>query len=127
MRKIAIALIFISSSAIAGDFSERVAAGNKATAAPGGKGYDAALAPAIQSAMLACAPPGSPPKESAGKFALIGYVDASGHLSEVVVEPVTKMSRCFAAAFGASQLPVPPSSGHWGNAYPVTVEMTVTP
>lgn len=127
MRKIAVILTFISSSVMAGDFSARVSAGNKAIHTPEGKAYDATLAPAIQSAMLACAPPGSPPNESSGKFVLVGYADASGHLSSVAVEPITNVSRCFAERFGASQLPVPPSSDRWGNAYPVTVEMTVTP
>ena len=127
MRYITVALLFVSYNVAAGDLAARVAAGNKAIATPEGKAYDAALAPAIQAAMLACVPPGSPPERNNGKFALVGYADASGHLSGVAVEPVTPVSRCFAQRFAASQLPVPPSSGHWGNAYPVTVEMTVTP
>lgn len=78
MRTIAIALIFLSSGVNAGDFSARVAAGNKAIATPEGKAYDAALVPAIQSAMLACVPPGSSPKESLGEFALVGYCRSKG-------------------------------------------------
>jgi hypothetical protein len=127
MRYITVALLLVSYNALAGDLSARVAAGNKAIATPEGKAYDAALAPTIQSAMLACVPPSSSPEGSTGKFALVGYADASGHLSQIAVEPVTPVSRCFAERFGASQLPVPPSSSHWGNAYPVTVEMTITP
>ena len=127
MKKIAIALIFVSCSAAAGNFAARVAAGNRAIATPEGKTYDAALAPSIQTAMLACVPPGSPPQDSSGKFVLVGSVDASGHLSSVVAEPSTRVSRCFADRFGSSQLPPPPSSGRSGQAYPVTVEMAVTP
>ena len=128
MRYVAIILLlFASCDAAGGDLSARVAAGNNAIATPEGKAYDGALAPAIQSAMLACVPPGSPADERTGKFALVGYVDASGHLSGIEVEPVTPASRCFAEKFGASELPVPPYPTQWGNAYPVTVEMTITP
>ena len=127
MKKIAIALILVSCSAAAGDFAARVAAGNRAIATPEGKIYDAALGPSIQAAMLACVPPGSPPQNRIGKFVLVGSVDASGRLSSVVAEPSTQVSRCFADRFGSGQLPPPPSSGHSGQAYPVTVEMTVTP
>ena len=126
MKKIIAALIFVSCSACAADFSARVNEGNQAIAAPDGKVYDASLGPAIRAAMAACVPHGSAPTGKLGKFALVGYVDASGRLTSIAVKPVTAVSRCFADNFGSAALPPPPSSSRWVNAYPVTVEMTVT-
>jgi hypothetical protein len=127
MKKIAIVLMLISCNAMAGNFWTRVTAGNSAIATPEGKTYDASLVPFIQATMHICVPPGSPPKSSLGKFVLVGDVDASGHLSSVATKPSTHVSRCFARKFGTSPLPVPPLSGRWGKAYPVVVEVTVTP
>jgi hypothetical protein len=127
MKKIAIALMLISSNAAAGGFWTRVTAGNNAIATPDGKIYDERLVPAIQTAMRICVPPGSPPKTNIGRFVLVGNVDSSGHLSSVATKPSTRVSRCFAKHFGSNQLPPPPPSSRWGKAYPVVVEMTVTP
>jgi hypothetical protein len=126
MRKIIAALAFTSFSVSAADFSVRVAEGNQAMATPEGKIYDASLGPAIQAAIVSCVPPGSASTGKLGKFTLVGYADASGHLSSVAIKPVTPVSRCFADKFGSATLPPPPSSSRWADAYPVTVEMTVT-
>ena len=126
MREIIAILAFASCSVCAADFSDRVAQGNEAIATPEGKVYDASLAPAIQAAIAACAPPGLTSTGELGKFTLVGYADASGHLSSVVVKPATTVSRCFADKFGLAELPPPPSSIRWVGAYPVTVAMTIT-
>ncbi|MFC7301083.1 hypothetical protein [Cognatiluteimonas weifangensis] len=126
MRKIVAILAIFSCSASAADFSARVAQGNEAIATPEGKIYDASLAPAIQAAMVACVPPGSASIGKLGKFILVGYANASGHIFSVAVNPATTVSRCFADKFGSTVLPPPPSTSRWGGAYPVTVEMTVT-
>jgi hypothetical protein len=123
MRKIIAALMFVSCSASSADFAARVVEGNRAIASPAGRIYDAALGPIIQAAMVACVPPGSAPLGRLGKFTLVGYTGASGHLSSVMVEPITVVSRCFAAKLRSATLPSPPQSSR---AYPITVEMAVT-
>jgi hypothetical protein len=125
MRKIIAALVLVSFPACAADFSARVEAGNQAIATPEGKVYDASLGPAIQAAMVAYVPPGSVSGGKLGKFVLVGSVNATGQLSAIEVKPVTAASQCFANRFGSASLPPPPSSGRWGQKYPVTIEMTV--
>lgn len=125
MRKIAFLLMFASCSAAAADFTARVAQGNATMATAEGKAYDASLAPAIQAAMVACVPPGATATGKVGKFTLVAYADASGHLSSIDVMPVTSVSRCFGERFGAATLPPPPSFSGNAAVYPVTVEMVI--
>ena len=125
MRTIIAAMLVVSCSACAADFSARVAEGNEAIATPEGEAYDASLAPTIHAAIVACIPPGPSAPGQTGKFALVGVVDSYGKLSSVRVEPTTTSSRCFADKLSSSTLPPAPTTKRWGHAYPLTVEMTI--
>jgi len=122
MRYITLALLLVACNAMAGDMATRVAAGNMAMATAEGQAYDRSLAPAIQSAMMVCAPPSQP----VDRFVLVGDIDTAGGLSRVAVEPATPLSRCFAEKLSAQPLPVPPRAPRGTGAYPLTVEMDVT-
>lgn len=117
---------FSALPAYAADFPARVARGNEVAATPEGRGYDASLAPAIQTAIVACIPPGTSPASGSGKFTLVGNVDVKGQLHAVEVRPSTPVSRCFADKFASTMLPSPPDVDHQGGNYPVTVEMNIT-
>ena len=125
MKTIVVALLIAASCpACATDFAARVKEAKEVMATPAGQLYDASLGPSIQAAMMACAPPGKPPSEQIGRFALVGYVKASGELSSVELEPATPVSRFFAAKLVSAPLPTPPATSH--DLYPVVVEMTIT-
>lgn len=121
MRYITLALLLVSCNAMAGDMATRVAAGNMAMATAEGQAYDRSLAPAIQSAMMVCAPRPTREPVCAG-----GRHRYRRGLSRVAVDPATPLSRCFAEKLPAQPLPVPPRAPRGTSAYPLTVEMDVT-
>lgn len=126
MNRIFISALMFCSPAFASDFASRVDEAKQATKTHEGAQYDVALGPFIGSAMQACIPPGSTNPNNLGSFTLVGYVTATGALQSVIVEPQTKVSSCFAERFESSTLPNPPQINP-GKAYPIVVEMKITP
>jgi hypothetical protein len=59
-------------------------------------------------------------------FTLVGDVNRECHLDNVVVQPSTPMSRCFASAFSAAQFPELPEAFQ-DHGVPLVIEMKVTP
>jgi hypothetical protein len=122
-----IAWLWLSTSALADSFADRVAEAKKASATPQGTKYDQALGPAIGAAMRACVPPGATSTENLGEFVLVGYVDRTGMVSSVEVQPKTKVSLCFATQFQHAHLTPPPEYAASAAGFPIAVEMSVRP
>jgi len=117
--------VFIIIGASAEDFHSRVQAGKQALQTPEGKAYEKTLGPTIARAIRECIPPGSPPQP--GDFALVGYVNASGSVLSVEVQPSTAASQCLAEKISNATLPVRPSAPKGFGAFPITIEMHVVP
>jgi len=117
----------LAANASAKDFSERVAEARAAASTPAGAEYERSLGAQYGDVMRTCIPPGSSSKADVGAFSLVGYVSASGELSDVVVEPVTPASQCFASHLRTMPLPPPPSASAATTGYPIQVQMKVVP
>ena len=109
-------------SAFAGDISARIAESKAAEASPEGREFTRSLWPVYGTAMRNCVPPGSNDPANLGAFVLVGRMSRDGRLTDVEVQPETKISRCFAAQLYQAHFPSPPKSD-----YPVHIEMKVTP
>ena len=126
MKRAVIVTLFICSSAIAGDFASRVTEAKQVISTPVGAQYDSALIPLIGIAIRACVPPNSTDTTNLGSFTLVSYVTATGTLSDVAIEPKTKVSSCFAERFSQQTFPTPPNATS-SKGYPIVVEMKITP
>jgi len=86
-----------------------------------GKAYDLLLGrTAIIEAMQGCVHQGPP--SQIGKFALVGTVSSSGSVSDIEIQPITEVSKCFANNISGAKLPKPPFA-----PYPLVIEMEVIP
>lgn len=124
-RPAALAILLLAAAAVAGDFDHRVAEAQRASATSEGQSYDASLGPPADGAIRACVPPGTAAEADFGRFALVGYVSAAGLVSDVAVQPSTRVSECFAAQFRQLTLPAPPASLALPSGVPIAIEMSV--
>ncbi len=123
-------IIFVLAVSIAGfaytdDFQNRLEAGRQALQTSEGKVYEKSLSPTIVRAMGECVPPGPP--DQTGAFSLVGYVNPSGTVSAIEVQPSTPASRCFAGKIGKATLPTPPFVPSRYKAFPLTIDMEIIP
>ncbi len=108
-------------------FALRVGQANTAAQTPRGIKYQETLTPFVQQAIQACVPAGTAAPGTLGKFILVANVTSNGIVMGPDVQPRTSVSECFANHFTQETLspsPVPPGSGF---AYPIVVEVAITP
>jgi hypothetical protein len=110
----------------ADEFHGRAMAGIAAAEnAVGGK-YDLTIWPILRAAGNVCDPPGTVvPASELGHFALVGNITAEGQMVMIEVQPVNKISACFAAQMARSKFVPPPIL--YNNTYPITADLNITP
>lgn len=123
MNKLIPALIFVSTSAVAATFDERVDKANAAFETEQGEIYEKKLRPFIPEIIKKCANAGS--GGSPGKFVLVADVSPDGKVFNPAVMPETKNSLCFSGEFSARILPAPPNSLISEGFAPLVVEVYI--
>lgn len=127
MKKIVLLLLLISGVAYGSNFELRVTEGKESASTPQGAKYEKEMGPFIGKTMRACIPPDSKSTANLGTFTLVGYVDPSGKVLAVEVQPLTEVSKCFASQFQKQLLPTPPKISKTSSRFPITIEMSVVP
>ena len=123
MNKVIPILIFVSTSAVAATFDERIEKANAAFETEPGETYEKKLRPFIPEIIKKCANAGS--GASPGKFILVADVSADGKIFNPAVMPETKASLCFSREFSVRILPAPPNSLISEGFAPLVVEVYI--
>jgi hypothetical protein len=122
-----VSIVLAAGTAYANDFAARAKAGKQALATPEGKKYEDSWGEVMGGILQTCIPLGSTDPGNLGRFTFVADVSSSGSVSSVEVQPVTRVSRCFAEQFGKANLPRPPMPLKKGELLPVADDIVVTP
>jgi len=118
-------LILFTSIAYADDFASRAKAGDDAAKTAQGIKYQQSIGSFIGEAMYTCilSQPHNPADPE--KFTLIAFVNMTGQLTNVEVNPSFKASLCFSNEFPKNHFPVPPQENSTSAGYPLTVTVSM--